>query len=110
MINTPASRHNNDGILIAVDGGGSKTDAIALTHTGHILARATGPSSSPQNLGLGPSVEVVNDVICSVIDQAGRPADRVACYLSGLDLPAEIDAFAAAIAPLARPTRRARHR
>lgn len=88
------------GILVAVDGGGSKTDAIALSYSGEVLARASGPSSSPQNLGLAPAVKVVNDVVRKVISKAGRPADRVALYLSGVDLPVEIDVMTRAVAPL----------
>lgn len=88
------------GVLVAVDGGGSKTDAIALSYSGEVLARASGPSSSPQNLGLAPAVKVVNDVVRKVISKAGQSADRVALYLSGVDLPVEIDVMTRAVAPL----------
>lgn len=88
------------GVLVAVDGGGSKTDAVALDAGGTVLARASGQSSSPQNLGLEPAVRVVDALVREVLAAADAPAARVACYLSGLDLPEEITAFSAAIAPL----------
>ncbi len=87
-------------VLIAVDGGGSKTDAVALTQDGEVLARASGPSSSPQNLGLDAAVQVLDAVVREAIAAAGSQPEHVACYLSGLDLPEEIDAFTAAIARL----------
>ncbi|AMB57926.1 N-acetylglucosamine kinase [Microterricola viridarii] len=96
----PAQSVRAPGVLVAVDGGGSKTDAVALSAAGEVLARATGASSSPQNLGLDPAVRVVDSVVREVLAAAGAPADRAACYLSGLDLPEEIAAFSAAIAHL----------
>jgi N-acetylglucosamine kinase-like BadF-type ATPase len=87
-------------VLIAVDGGGSKTDAVALSQDGEILARASGPSSSPQNLGLDAAVTVLDAVVREAIATAGSAPEHVACYLSGLDLPEEIDDFTAAISGL----------
>lgn len=87
-------------VLIAVDGGGSKTDAVALSPDGEVLARASGPSSSPQNLGLDAAVAVLDTVVRAAIAAAGAPPEHVACYLSGLDLPEEIEDFTAAISGL----------
>lgn len=97
------------GVLIAVDGGGSKTDAVALTADGEIIARASGPSSSPQTLGLDTAVGVLDRVVMQAITAAGAQPEHVACYLSGLDLPEEIDDFTAAISTLgwAQNTQRA---
>lgn len=87
-------------VLIAVDGGGSKTDAVALSQDGEILARASGPSSSPQNIGLDAAVDVLDAVVREAIAAAGAAPEHVACYISGLDLPAEIEDFTAAISGL----------
>lgn len=86
-------------VIIAVDGGGSKTDAVALAPDGTVLARARSGGSSPQLIGLERSIAVLDELVVRVLLDAGaeRPA-RVHAYLSGLDLPAEIDAYAAAVA------------
>ncbi|GAA3773803.1 BadF/BadG/BcrA/BcrD ATPase family protein [Microbacterium kribbense] len=89
----------DDAILIAVDGGGSKTDGVALDLEGNVIARARMPGSSPQTIDLGPAVHVVDSLIRRVHDAAGgRPLLQTNIYLSGLDLPAEVSAFARAVA------------
>lgn len=85
-------------ILIAVDGGGSKTDAVALDLRGNVVARRRTSGSSPQILELGRSVDVVDSVIAEVLEAAGRrPLLQSNVYLSGLDLPAEIEAYVQAV-------------
>ncbi len=79
--------------VIAVDGGGSKTDVVAVGLDGTVLATARGGGSSPQIIGLAKAVAVVSALVDEV--SAGEPA-RTHVYLSGLDLPAEIDAFSSA--------------
>lgn len=84
--------------VVAVDGGGSKTDAVLLDLDGAVVARARGRGSSPQIDGLESSVRTVDAVIGEVT--AGRaPAElaQVSLYMSGLDLPAEIEAYRGAI-------------
>ncbi|GAB3395676.1 BadF/BadG/BcrA/BcrD ATPase family protein [Humibacter soli] len=88
----------DDRVLVAVDGGGSKTDAYAVASDGSILATARAGGSSPQILGLQPAVEVVNDVLSRLMAQLpGRRVDRLHAYLSGIDLPEEVAAFRAAV-------------
>lgn len=87
--------------VVAVDGGGSKTDAVLLELDGRVVARSRGRGSSPQIDGLESSVRTVDAVIGEVL--AGRSPDevvQVSLYMSGLDLPAEIAAYRAAIAGL----------
>ncbi|MGC3994486.1 MAG: BadF/BadG/BcrA/BcrD ATPase family protein [Propionicimonas sp.] len=85
-------------VVVAVDGGGTKTDAVALTLDGTLLAHRRGPSSSPQQLGLERSVAVVDALVTAVA--SGRPVRRTELYLSGIDLPREHAAYTAAIAGL----------
>src|SRR5699024_3224219 len=81
-------------ILIAVDGGGSKTDVVALDSRGEIRARERAGGSSPHLQGLDRYVETIVDAIRDVCSQAAVPVVRsVHVYLSGLDLPIEIDEF-----------------
>lgn len=88
-------------VVIAVDGGGSKTDAVLLSHDGHLLAHDRGPGSSPQVDGLESSVSTVDAVVNSVLGTRGPDElAQVHLYLSGLDFAAEISAYRAGIAPL----------
>ncbi|ANJ28750.1 N-acetylglucosamine kinase [Agromyces aureus] len=82
-------------VVVAVDGGGSKTDAVALTLDGRVVAHRRGPGSSPQLEGLAASVAVVDELVSAV--SARRPVLQVDLYLSGLDLPVEIERYRTAI-------------
>ncbi|MFF2371044.1 N-acetylglucosamine kinase [Agromyces sp. NPDC058110] len=82
-------------VVVGVDGGGSKTDAVALTLDGRVVAHRRGPGSSPQLEGLAASVAVVDELVNAV--SAGRPVVQVDLYLSGLDLPVEIARYREAI-------------
>ena len=44
-----------NGLLLAVDGGGTKTLALVTDLDGKVLARGTGPSSNIHNVGLDES-------------------------------------------------------
>ena len=84
-------------VLVAVDGGGSKTDVLVLDPDGTVLAHTRGPGSCPQVIGVQPALEVIDVLVRSAL--AGRTdVARVGVYLSGLDLPVEIATFTAALA------------
>ena len=89
-------------VVVAVDGGGSKTDVVALTLDGDIVGRRRGPGSSPQYKGIAASVALVDEL---VRDVAGR-ADvlRTGLYLSGLDLPKEVTEYRGAVAGMSWAT------
>lgn len=82
--------------MIAVDGGGSKTDVIALDLDGTVIAVERGPGSSPQIDGLDRSVAVIDDLVRRAAGP--RPVQHAGLYLSGLDLPVEIERMRGAIA------------
>lgn len=89
--------------VLAIDGGGSKTDVVLVDTQGRVLAQVQGPSSQPQNLGVRQALVVLDDLVEHVRRQAGLPADQpladhAAVYLAGMDLPQEI----AEIEPLLR--------
>ncbi len=88
-------------IVIAVDGGGSKTDAVALSQGGALLATAHGAGSSPQIIGVPAAVEVVDALVNEVLEACGRPTVlQASVYLSGLDLAVEVETFRTALDPL----------
>ena len=87
------------GLVVAVDGGGSKTDAVALRLDGTVVAHAHGPGSSPHFVGVDPSAAIIDEVIRKAT--GGEDVAQLNIYLSGLDLPVEVDAYRAAIAGFA---------
>ncbi|MEA4943426.1 MAG: BadF/BadG/BcrA/BcrD ATPase family protein [Propionicimonas sp.] len=85
-------------VVVAVDGGGSKTDAVATTLDGTVVGQLRGPGSSPHLDDLGWSVRIVDDLVRAVAD--GRQVRQANLYLSGIDLPSEIDVYRARLASL----------
>jgi len=90
------------GLVLAVDGGNSKTDVVLVTDTGQTLAHARGPGSSPHYLGVEGAVDLLDDLVGKLAAQAGigerRPLAALAqVNLAGVDFPSEEEAIAAAI-------------
>jgi N-acetylglucosamine kinase-like BadF-type ATPase len=84
-------------VILAVDGGNSKTDVALVGDDGALLAHARGPLSSPHHLGLSGCL----DVLQRLVDQAGlngRRADVAQVLLAGVDFPEEEDQLHAALA------------
>jgi N-acetylglucosamine kinase-like BadF-type ATPase len=88
-------------LLLAVDGGNSKTDVVLGTATGEVLAFIRGPGSSPHNLGLPGSLRLLDQLIADARSMAGLPAgtriDQISVYLAGADLPVEVERLHAAV-------------
>jgi N-acetylglucosamine kinase-like BadF-type ATPase len=82
------------GLVVGVDGGGSKTHAVALTREGEVAGRGTGPGSSPHFVGVDRSLSIVDAAVRTAL--GGREAAQVNVYLSGLDLDSEVAAYATA--------------
>src|SRR3954470_1888371 len=78
-------------IVIGVDGGSSKTDVLAASIDGELVAIFRGPGSNSHELGADGAVAVVGDLI----ENAGLPgpADHAVLYLCGADLPSDIAAL-----------------
>ncbi len=95
-------------VVLAVDGGNSKTDVALLDLRGTVLAALRGPGSSPHVLGLDGSLQIVDDLIDRACNDAGirgdgrQIAEVGAWFMAGADLPAEERALRRAIARLAR--------
>ncbi|NEN07342.1 N-acetylglucosamine kinase [Diaminobutyricibacter tongyongensis] len=87
-----------DGVVLAVDGGGSKTDAVALDLAGNVLASARAATSSPHIIGVDATIALIDGLANEIVEQTGgRPIVQSNIYLSGLDLPAEVEAFSRSI-------------
>lgn len=95
------SARRRPGLVLAVDGGGSKTDVVLLDTAGEVLAWERGAGSSPQIDGLDVSVRVIDELVRrALVDHDERELAAVGLYLSGLDLAEEIADFRAAISSL----------
>jgi len=75
-------------LRIGVDGGGSKTECIAVTSTGEIVARHLAPGSNPSVVGAEQARLIVTDALCAVLAGAQRvqPEARVVAtrlYMAG---------------------------
>lgn len=92
-------------VLLAVDGGGSKTHAVAFTLDGTVLAFVRSGTTSPHHLGLDGAKQALAALLQAAfaradLDPATRP--RHATFaMHGLDLPREEDRFAVMCAGLA---------
>ena len=90
-------------VVLAVDGGNSKTDLALVEADGSVLSLVRGPLSSPQHLGVEGAVAVVEGLLAEALreaqlgDQAGRVAQVATLLMAGVDFPAEEDAVRLAV-------------
>ncbi len=78
-------------MIVAVDGGNSKTD-LALVHAdGAVLALVRGPQSSPHHLGVDGCLDAIETLLAEAEAKAGvsRPGEVAELLLAGVDFPAE---------------------
>ncbi len=84
-------------LLVAVDGGNSKTDLVLLRGDGSVVAAVRGAGSNPHSLGQAGALDVIGRLIESAWRQAaiGRGSRRPtisagAFFLAGADQPDEV--------------------
>src|SRR5213593_954928 len=96
-------RMSREAVVLAVDGGNSKTDLALVRADGEVLALVRGPLSSPHHLGLDGAL----DVLQRLLDQASRDAGRARngtvatiaqLLMAGVDFPSEEEELRAAVA------------
>lgn len=81
-------------LVLAIDGGNSKTDVALVDHRGTPLAHVRGPGSSPHALGMEGCADLLDDLVTKAARQAGlhdsrNVAEHAGVYLAGADIPAE---------------------
>jgi N-acetylglucosamine kinase-like BadF-type ATPase len=90
------------GIVLAVDGGASKTHLALVGADGALLALAQGPLSSPHQIGVDGCVELLDRLRTEAAQAAGLPdrdgAAVAQVMLAGADLPQEETALHEALA------------
>jgi N-acetylglucosamine kinase-like BadF-type ATPase len=89
-------------LLLAVDGGNSKTDVMLLDGTGQVLASVRGRTCAPLHLGLAGAMDCLDELITKTVAAAGRPRSAIPMSvgvfaLAGADLPHEEAELLAAV-------------
>ena len=102
----PSDQALADGLVLAVDGGGAKTDLALLDAGGGLLSLVRGGASHAHYLGVDGSVELLGSLLEAATARAGLgPAEgplasTAQILLAGADLPEERAALHARIEPL----------
>ena len=92
-----------DELLLAVDGGASKTDVWLLTADGRIVGSARGEGSNHQFSGLDGAMDALGSTVQAAVRDAGRsgapaPVAGIGVYcMAGLDLPVDEERLTEAI-------------
>jgi N-acetylglucosamine kinase-like BadF-type ATPase len=92
-----------DAVVLAVDGGNSKTDLALVRADGEVLALARGPLSSPHHVGLDGALDVLQRLLDQASRDAGRARDGTVAtvaqlLMAGVDFPSEEEELRAAVA------------
>jgi N-acetylglucosamine kinase-like BadF-type ATPase len=95
-------RPADPGLVLAIDGGNSKTEVLITTAAGEVLSTGRGPGSSPHHLGVEGAVDLLDELVQKALAQAdlagGTPmVARAEVYLAGVDFPAEKEIATAAV-------------
>jgi N-acetylglucosamine kinase-like BadF-type ATPase len=91
-------------VVLAVDGGNSKTDVALVDAGGGVLGAARGPGASHHHLGVPGAMDTLEALIAAAGRDAGlppgaRPPATVGVWcLAGVDFPADDEALGPAIA------------
>ena len=80
-------------VVLAADGGNSKTDVALVREDGELLALVRGGLSSPHQLGLREAFDVLDELVREAIAEAGVAAlvDVARIFLAGVDFPVEVE-------------------
>ena len=85
-------------MIVAIDGGNSKTDVAVLTTDGEVLSTVRGGGFRPVADGVEAAVNNLTDAVTRALEAAGLTApwpvaDHVSAYLANVDLPEEEEEF-----------------
>jgi N-acetylglucosamine kinase-like BadF-type ATPase len=91
------------GLVLAIDGGNSKTDVALATGDGEILAQAQAGPFTPQSSGVNAAVDVAAKAVGEIRTRLGLPEDaplarHLSAFVAGADLPQEETALEEAFA------------
>ena len=102
-VSGPAAPREHPGLVLAVDGGNSKTDVALATADGEVLAQAQAGPFTPQSTGVGSAIDVVAKAVGEIRTRLELPEDaplarHLSAFVAGADLPQEEVALAEAFA------------
>jgi len=83
-------------VILGVDGGNSKTELVAATIEGELIAFVRGRGSNSHGVGAEGAAEVIDDLVREA--RVGSTATHGAFYLCGADVPEDIAELEAAVA------------
>jgi N-acetylglucosamine kinase-like BadF-type ATPase len=93
---------SNASLVVAADGGNSKTDLVLATRAGERLACVSGPGTHPQDDGFAATAADLAELTRAALAAAGRPDGTPvaagAYYLANVDLPEDEEAMRTALA------------
>jgi N-acetylglucosamine kinase-like BadF-type ATPase len=100
---TVADAERPAGLILAVDGGNSKTDVLLADASGEVLAQAQAGPFTPQASGVGAALDAVAKAIGEIRTRLALPEDaplasHLSAFVAGADLPQEEEALAEAFA------------
>jgi N-acetylglucosamine kinase-like BadF-type ATPase len=85
------------GLILGVDGGGSKTAAVVATSEGELVSSLRGPGTNSHAIGAVAVADVIGVMLADAALEV--PVDQAVLYLCGADVPADIVELEAAIRP-----------
>jgi N-acetylglucosamine kinase-like BadF-type ATPase len=90
------------GLVVAADGGNSKTDLVLASLEGVVLARVSGAGTRAYLVGVPATANALAELARAAVSAAGLPADTAvdvgSFYLANVDVPAEETEMLAALA------------
>ena len=84
-------------VILAVDGGNSKTDLALVRADGGLLSLVRGPGSSPHHLGLEGGLTVLGTLLHDAAHDVALPVAAAELLMAGVDFPVEEDALRTAV-------------
>jgi N-acetylglucosamine kinase-like BadF-type ATPase len=90
-------------IVLAVDGGGSKTHLAICDESGAVLGAATAGPSNWETVGLRGAADTIGDALEKALAASGVRRDQIeaaAFGLAGVDWPSDVDRLTTALASL----------
>jgi N-acetylglucosamine kinase-like BadF-type ATPase len=70
-------------VLLGFDGGGSKTECVALNQASQIVGRARGSASNPTRIGLAAAISAIRQTADDALKAAGSASEEVVAVCGG---------------------------
>jgi len=84
-------------VVLAVDGGNSKTDLALVRADGTLLSLVRGPGSSPHHLGLEGGLTVLGTLLAEAARDLALPVAAAELLMAGVDFPIEEETLREAV-------------